>query len=103
MPTLLKYTLTPSIPLALIVFLSLDPTTWKANDTHHFYLELFAAIFAAIVAFYGLLRARQTKDRFSLMIGLAYLTSAVIDALHAALSFNAANETLFLGYFIPQT
>ena len=55
------------------------------------------------MAFYGLLRAKQTKDRFSLMIGLAYLTSAVIDALHAALSFNAANETLFLVYFIPQT
>lgn len=101
--TLVKYTLVPSIPLAIIVFLSLDPDTWRANDTHHFYFELFAVIFAIIVAFYGLLRARQTKDRFNLMIGLAYLTSAVIDALHAVLSFNAANETPFLGYFIPQT
>ncbi|MEO9294728.1 MAG: MASE3 domain-containing protein [Nitrososphaera sp.] len=101
--TLIKYTLVPSIPLAIISILSTDLAIWKANDTHHFYFELFAVIFAIIVAFYGLLRARQTKDRFSLMIGIAYLTSAVIDALHAVLSFNATNETLFLGYFIPQT
>jgi signal transduction histidine kinase len=101
--TLIKYTLVPSIPLIIIAVLSTDYDTWKTNDTHHFYFELFAVIFAAIVAFYGLLRAKHTKDRFSLVIGLAYLTSAVIDALHAALSYNAANETLFLGYFIPQT
>jgi signal transduction histidine kinase len=100
---LVKYTLVPSIPLIVIAFFSADPDTWLVNDTHHFYFELIAVIFATIVAFYGILRARQTKDRFSLMIGLAYLASAVIDALHAAFSFNAANETLFLNYFIPQT
>jgi signal transduction histidine kinase len=101
--TLVKYTLVPAIPLAIIAALSADAGTWRVNDTHHFYFELIAVIFATIVAFYGILRARQTKDRFSLMIGLAYLASAVIDALHAAFSFNAANETLFLNYFIPQT
>ncbi|WP_415283651.1 ATP-binding protein [Candidatus Nitrososphaera sp. FF02] len=101
--TLVKYTLVPAIPLAIIAALSADADTWRVNDTHHFYFELIAVIFATIVAFYGILRARQTKDRFSLMIGLAYLASAVIDALHAAFSFNAANETLFLNYFIPQT
>ena len=101
--TLVKYTIVPSIPLVAIAILSTNLQLWMTNDTHHFYFELFAVVFAAIVAIYGLLRARQTKDKFSLLIGLAYLTSAVIDALHAALSFNAANETLFLGYFIPQT
>jgi signal transduction histidine kinase len=101
--TLIKYTIVPSIPLAIIAVLSTDYSLWRGNDTHHFYFELFAVFFAIIVAFYGLLRAKHTKDKFSLMIGLAYLTSAVIDALHASFSFNAANETLFLGYFIPQT
>jgi signal transduction histidine kinase len=101
--TLVKYTIVPSIPLVAIAIVSANLNLWVGNDTHHFYFELFAVVFAAIVAIYGLLRAYQTKDRFSLLIGLTYLTSAVIDALHASLSYNAANETLFLGYFIPQT
>ncbi|AIC14759.1 sensor histidine kinase [Nitrososphaera viennensis] len=101
--TLVKYTIVPSIPLVAIAIVSTNLSLWVGNDTHHFYFELFAVVFAAIVAIYGLFRAYQTKDRFSLLIGLAYLTSAIIDALHASLSYNAANETLFLGYFIPQT
>ena len=64
--TLVKYTLVPAIPLAIIAVLSADAGTWRTNDTHHFYFELIAVIFATIVAFYGILRARQTKDRFSL-------------------------------------
>jgi hypothetical protein len=102
-PTLIKYTIVPSIPLIIIAILSTNPNTWVASDIDHFYFEIIAVIFAAIVAFYCITRAYTLNDKFTLFIGIGFLTSALIDLMHAIISYNATDDPLFLGYFIPQT
>jgi signal transduction histidine kinase len=100
---LIKYTLVPSIFLSIIAILSTNPDTWRASEIHHFYIELIAVILAAVLAFYYLLRARTLNDKFSLFVGLGFLTSALIDLLHVTVSYIAIDNPLFLKYFIPQT
>jgi signal transduction histidine kinase len=100
---LIKYTLVPSIPLSIIAILSANPDTWRASEIHHFYIELIAVILAAVLAFYYLLRARTSDDKFSLFIGIGFLTSALIDLLHVIVSYVAFDNPMFLKYFIPQT
>ena len=102
-PTLIKYTIVPSIPLIIIAILSTNPNTWIASDVDHFYFEIIAVIFAAIVAFYCITRAYTLNDKYTLFIGIGFLTSALIDLMHAIISYNAMDDPLFLGYFIPQT
>ena len=102
-PTLIKYTIVPSIPLIIIAILSTNPNTWVASDVDHFYFEIIAVIFAAIVAFYCITRAYTLNDKYALFIGIGFLTSALIDLMHAIISYNAMDDPLFLGYFIPQT
>ena len=101
--TLIKYTLIPSIPLSIIAILSIDPRTWVLSEIHHFYIELFAVLLAAILSFYYLARAQTLNDKFSLFIGIGFLVNALIDLLHVAISYTYMNEYLFLKYFIPQT
>jgi signal transduction histidine kinase len=101
--TLIKYTLVPSIPLSVIAVLCINPYTWTLSEIHHFYIELFAVLLAAILSFYYLARARTLSDNFSLFIGLGFLVNALIDLLHVAISYTYMNEYLFLKYFIPQT
>jgi signal transduction histidine kinase len=100
---LIKYTLVPSIPLSIIAILSINPNTWVASEIHHFYIELFAVILAAVLAFYYIARARTLNDKFSLFIGIGFLTSALIDLLHVTVSYISISDPLFLKYFIPQT
>jgi signal transduction histidine kinase len=100
---LIKYTLVPSIPLLVIAILSADPNTWRSSEIHHFYIEMFAVILAAILSFYYVARARTLNDKFSLFLGIGFLTNALIDLMHTIVSFNLMNEPLFLKYFIPQT
>ncbi|MFL6318232.1 MAG: ATP-binding protein [Nitrososphaeraceae archaeon] len=100
---LIKYTLVPSIPLSIIAILSINPNTWVASEIHHFYIELFAVILAAVLAFYYIARARTLNDKFSLFIGIGFLTSALIDLLHVIVSYISISDPLFLKYFIPQT
>ena len=100
---LIKYTLVPSIPLSIIAILSANPDTWRASEIHHFYIELIAVILAAVLAFYYLLRARTFDDKFSLFVGIGFLTSALIDLLHVIVSYVAFDNPVFLKYFIPQT
>jgi signal transduction histidine kinase len=64
---------------------------------------MFAVILAAVLAFYYILRAYTLNDKFSLFVGIGFLTNALIDLMHALVSFSLANEPLFLKYFIPQT
>jgi signal transduction histidine kinase len=101
--TLIKYTLVPSIPLSIIAILSINPSTWVLSEIHHFYIELFAVLLAAILSFYYLARAQTLNDKFSLFIGIGFLINALIDLLHVAISYTYMNEYLFLKYFIPQT
>ena len=101
--TLIKYTLVPSIPLSIIAILSINPNTWVASEIHHFYIELIAVILAAVLAFYYILRAHTLNDKFSLFIGIGFLTSALIDLLHVTVSYISISDPLFLKYFIPQT
>jgi signal transduction histidine kinase len=100
---LIKYTLVPSIPLSIIAILSINPNTWVASEIHHFYIELFAVILAAVLAFYYIARARTLNDKFSLFIGIGFLTSALIDLLHVIVAYVAIDNPIFLKYFIPQT
>src|SRR5918912_4476945 len=100
---LMKYTLVPSIPLSIIAILSTNPNTWVASEVHHFYIELFAVILAAVLAFYYIARARTLNDKFSLFIGIGFLASALIDLLHVMVSYIFMDDFLFLKYFIPQT
>src|SRR5919199_822964 len=100
---LIKYTLVPSIPLSIIAILSINPNTWVASEVHHFYIELIAVILAAVLAFYYIARARTLNDKFSLFIGIGFLTSALIDLLHVTVSYISISDPLFLKCFIPQT
>ena len=101
--TLIKYTLVPSIPLSIIAVLCIIPTTWVLSEIHHFYIELFAVLLAAILSFYYLARAHTLDDKFSLFIGIGFLANALIDLLHVVVSFSFMHEYMFLKYFIPQT
>src|SRR5215217_6930986 len=101
--TLIKYTLVPSIPLSIIAILSFNPNTWVSSEIHHFYVELFAVILAAILSFYYLARAYTLNDKFSLFIGIGFLANSLIDLLHVIISYTFMDEFLFLKYFIPQT
>ena len=38
-----------------------------------------------------------------MFVGIGFVTITIIDFLHAVLSFNAAGNSNFLDYFIPQT
>jgi signal transduction histidine kinase len=73
------------------------------SEIHHFYIEIIAVILAAVLAFYYISRARTLDDKFSLFIGIGFLTSALIDLLHVTVSYVSINDPLFLKYFIPQT
>jgi signal transduction histidine kinase len=100
---LIKYTLVPSIPLSIIAILSINPNTWMTSEIHHFYIELIAVILAAVLAFAYIARARALNDKFSLFIGIGFLTSALIDLLHVIVAYVAIDNPIFLKYFIPQT
>ncbi|MDQ4056798.1 MAG: ATP-binding protein, partial [Thermoproteota archaeon] len=100
---LVRYTLIPLIPLLVIAILSVNSNTWRTSDVHHFYFEMFAVILAAVLAFYYISRAYTLNDKFSLFVGIGFLTNALIDLMHALVSFSLVNEPLFLKYFIPQT
>ena len=101
--TLIKYTILPSIPLSIIAILSFNSNTWMLSEIHHFYIELFAVILAAILSFYYIARAYTLNDKFSLFIGIGFLANALIDLLHAIVSYTFMDDFLFLKYFIPQT
>ena len=47
-----KYIILPSISLLLIVLVSTNQSLWVTSPIHHFYIELFGAILAGILAFY---------------------------------------------------
>ena len=99
----LKYTLLPSIPLTLIAILSFNLNLWRGSDVHHFYFEMVAVLLSSILAIYCITRAYSLTDTFSLFLGIGFLTSALIDLFHGALSYHSAENTLFLKHFIPQT
>jgi signal transduction histidine kinase len=101
--TLIKYTLIPSIPLSIIAILCVNLNVWVLSELHHFYIELFAVILAAILSFYYIARARTLDDKFSLFIGIGFLANALIDLLHVVVSYAFMDEFMFLKYFIPQT
>jgi signal transduction histidine kinase len=87
----------------MIAILSINSNTWVLSEIHHFYIEMFAVILAAILSFYYISRYRTLNDKFSLFLGIGFLTNALIDLLHVIVSYNLINEPLFLKYFIPQT
>jgi signal transduction histidine kinase len=73
------------------------------SEIHHFYVELFAVVLAAILSFYYIARAYTLNDKFSLFIGIGFLVNALIDLLHVIISYTFMDQFLFLKYFIPQT
>lgn len=99
----LFYTVLPTIPLLILAILSADPYLWVGSETHHFYIELFAVVFSAVIGFYYILHARNLKDRFSLFIGIGFSVSASLDLFHVVVSYSMMENIDFLKYFIPQT
>jgi len=90
--------------LLIITFtFTVDPHRWIVRDIDHFYFEIFAVILSTIVAFYCIVRAYTLKEKFALFVGVGFLTNAVIDFLHAVLSYSFSSDPYFLAYFIPQT
>jgi signal transduction histidine kinase len=73
------------------------------SDADHFYFEMFAVLLSTIIAFYCISRAYLLQEKFSLFVGIGFATVAVVDLLHAVFSYNAAGNSVFLDYFIPQT
>lgn len=101
--TFLFYTVLPIIPLLVLAVLSADPYLWVGSEIHHFYIELFAVIFSAVIGFYYILHARNLNDRFSLFIGIGFSVSAALDLFHVVVSYSMMEDVAFLKYFIPQT
>ena len=100
---ILKYIILPSIFLLLIVLVSTNQSLWVTSAIHHFYIELFGAILAGILAFYYISRANTLSDKFSLFIGIGFLVNTLIDLFHVIVSLLNMDDILFLKYFIPQT
>ena len=100
---LFKYIILPSIYLSVIALISTNQLLWVTSSIHHFYIELFGAILAGILAFYYISRARTLNDKFSLFIGIGFLVNALIDLFHVIVSILNIDDILFLKYFIPQT
>jgi signal transduction histidine kinase len=98
-----KYIVLPSISLSFIVLISVNPSSWVTSSIHHFYVELFGAILAGILAFYYISRAYTLNDKFSLFIGIGFLVNTLIDLFHVIVSILNMDDILFLKYFIPQT
>ena len=99
----LKYILIPSLSLSIIALISVNQSLWITSPIHHFYIELFGAIIAAVLAFYYISRANTLSDKFSLFIGIGFLVNTLIDLFHVIVSLLNMNDILFLKYFIPQT
>src|SRR5919199_1802607 len=100
----LKYTVIPCLVLGFFSFvIFINPNAWIVSSADHFYLEIIAVILSTIVGIYCMTRAYTLHEKFSLFLGVGFLTNAVIDLLHAILSYLAADEVAFLDYFIPQT
>jgi signal transduction histidine kinase len=100
---ILKYVIIPSISLSIIALISVNQSLWVTSPIHHFYIELFGAILAGILAFYYISRANTLSDKFSLFIGIGFLVNTLIDLFHVIVSILNMDDTLFLKYFIPQT
>ena len=100
---ILKYVIIPSICLSIIALISVNQSLWVTSPIHHFYIELFGAILAGILAFYYISRANTLTDKFSLFIGIGFLVNTLIDLFHVIVSLLNIDDTLFLKYFIPQT
>ena len=100
---ILKYVIIPSICLSIIALISVNQSLWVTSSIHHFYIELFGAILAGILAFYYISRANTLSDKFSLFIGIGFLVNTLIDLFHVIVSLLNMDDTLFLKYFIPQT
>ena len=98
-----KYIILPSISLSIIVLISANSSLWVTSSIHHFYVELFGAILAGILAFYYISRAYTLNDKFSLFIGIGFLVNTLIDLFHVIVSILNMDDILFLKYFIPQT
>ena len=100
---ILKYIILPSIYLSVLALISINPYLWVTSSIHHFYIELFGAVFAGILAFYYISRGHTFNDKFSLFIGIGFLVNALIDLFHVTVSLLNIDNILFLKYFIPQT
>ena len=100
---ILKCVIIPSICLSIIALISVNQSLWVTSPIHHFYIELFGAILAGILAFYYISRANTLSDKFSLFIGIGFLVNTLIDLFHVIVSLLNMDDTLFLKYFIPQT
>ena len=93
------YIILPSISLSIIALVSTtNQSLWVTSPIHHFYIELFGAILAGILAFYYISRANTLSDKFSLFIGIGFLVNTLIDLFHVIVSILNMDDILFLKY-----
>ncbi len=92
------------IPLTLVAYFSiLYPDSFFLDGVNHFYFEIFAVIFDGIIAVYCISRYSVIHEKFFLFLGLGFIASSAIDALHAIVAIASTEQISFLTYFIPQT
>jgi len=93
------------ILLTLLISLTLvfEYIQFQVSDEHFFYLQMFAFVFHALIAFYCLNRAIYLENRLFLFLGISFIASAIIELVHGIVSVNSIVEESFLGYFIPKT
>lgn len=97
------YTVLPTILLLAVAIIATDHYIWTSSEIHHFYIELFAVIFAGVIGFYYILHAKNLNDGFSLFIGIGFIVSCGLDLFHVLVSYSMMENMSFLKYFIPQT
>jgi signal transduction histidine kinase len=60
-----------------VAAISVNPGIWITSDINHFYFEMIAVILSAIVAFYSITRAYTLKEKFSLFVGIGFVTITI--------------------------
>ena len=98
-----KFSIIPLVPLLILAIISTNPNLWVVDGNDHFYFEVISVILSFIVAYYCILRVYVLKNKFSLFIGLGFLVAGIIDLLHGTFAILNVGDSIFEGYFIPQT
>jgi len=100
---IVKFLVVPLIPLLIIAYFSADTNLWTVGGEDHFYFEMISVTLSFIVAYFCIMRGYAFKDKFSLFIGLGFHVGGMVDVLHGGFAIMNLGNTVFEGYFIPQT
>lgn len=100
---IIKFLIIPLVPLIILAIVSGDTNLWIVDGQDHFYFEMISVTLSFIVAYFCIMRGYAFRDKFSLFIGLGFHVGGMVDILHGAFAIINLGDTVFEGYFIPQT